>query len=202
MYRCRSAVYNPLCRIAVPFSNNCSSMFCRAQTIQIKVGVMAKIKEFVKKVAQSKMFPLVLAAVFVILGAFVAFGGNFDKKNQQTSVSQSYVDELSSKMVSVIQKIDGVGRADVVLSLSTQGACDYAYETKSQTIGDKTTQTTSLVLVKGEPLVVKTYTPVVGGVVVVAEGADDPVVRYKIVNVVVTLTDVSAENVRVFTYKD
>ena len=162
---------------------------------------MTKIKDFVKKISQSKLLPLVLAAVFVVLGGLIAFGG-FDKKNQQTSASQSYVDELSSKMVSVIQKIDGVGRADVVLSLSTQGACDYAYETKSQTVGDKTTQTTSLVLVKGEPLVVKAYSPVVGGVVVVAEGADDPVVRYKIVNVVVTLTNVSAENVRVFTYKD
>ena len=105
-------------------------------------------------------------------------------------------------MVSVIQKIDGVGRADVVLSLSTQGACDYAYETKSQTIGDKVVETSTLVLVKGEPLVVKTYPPAVSGVVVVADGADDPIVRYKIINVVVTLTNVSAENVRVFTYKD
>ena len=39
------------------------------------------------------------------------------------------------------------------------------------------------------------------GVVVVAEGAADPIVRFKIVEVVVTLLDVDSNNVAVFTYK-
>ena len=84
---------------------------------------------------------------------------------------------------------------------ATEGACEYAYETKSQTIGETTTTTTTLVTVKGEPLVTKTYTPQVYGVVIVAEGAADPAVKVKIINAVVTLLDVGAENVRVFTYK-
>ena len=39
------------------------------------------------------------------------------------------------------------------------------------------------------------------GVVVVAEGADDPIVKFKIVEVVVTLLDVDKTDVAVFTYK-
>ena len=39
------------------------------------------------------------------------------------------------------------------------------------------------------------------GVVVVAEGANDPIIRFKIVEVVVTLLDVDQSNVQVFTYK-
>ena len=39
------------------------------------------------------------------------------------------------------------------------------------------------------------------GVVVVAEGADDPIVKFKIVEVVVTLLDVDRNDVAVFTYK-
>ena len=39
------------------------------------------------------------------------------------------------------------------------------------------------------------------GVVVVAEGATDPIIRFKIVEVVVTLLDVDSSNVAVFTYK-
>ena len=39
------------------------------------------------------------------------------------------------------------------------------------------------------------------GVVVVAEGANDPIVRFKIVEVVVTLLDVDSSSVQVFTYK-
>ncbi|MCH5160079.1 MAG: hypothetical protein J1F66_04435 [Clostridiales bacterium] len=39
------------------------------------------------------------------------------------------------------------------------------------------------------------------GVVVVAEGANDPIIRFKIVEVVVTLLDVDSTSVSVFTYK-
>ena len=39
------------------------------------------------------------------------------------------------------------------------------------------------------------------GVVVVAEGASDPIIRFKIVEVVVTLLDVDSSCVSVFTYK-
>ena len=39
------------------------------------------------------------------------------------------------------------------------------------------------------------------GVVVVAEGANDPIIRFKIVEVVVTLLNVDQSNVSVFTYK-
>lgn len=39
------------------------------------------------------------------------------------------------------------------------------------------------------------------GVVVVAEGASDPIVRFKIVEVVVTLLNVDSSDVAVFTYK-
>ena len=39
------------------------------------------------------------------------------------------------------------------------------------------------------------------GVVVVAEGASDPIVRFKIVEVVVTLLGIDSSSVQVFTYK-
>ena len=39
------------------------------------------------------------------------------------------------------------------------------------------------------------------GVVVVAEGANDPIIRFKIIEVVVTLLDVDSSGVAVFTYK-
>ena len=58
-----------------------------------------------------------------------------------------------------------------------------------------------LVSVRGEPLVTKTLPPTILGVVVVAEGADNPVVRLKIMEVVVTLLNVQQKDVQVFTYK-
>lgn len=162
---------------------------------------MSKLKELWNKLKTDKNILLVAACVLAAVVVGVSVWGNFDKKVQQSLESQSYIDVLSNRIVSVIQKIDGCGKADVVISCATEGACEYAYETKSQTIGETTTTTTTLVTVKGEPLVTKTYTPQVYGVVIVAEGAADPAVKVKIINAVVTLLDVGAENVRVFTYK-
>ena len=163
---------------------------------------MSKLKDWTEKLKSKKSLPLVIAAVLALTVLLVVcFGGSFDKTSDEPASAQSYIDDLQNKLVSVIQKIDGCGKADLVISCATEGACEYAYETKSQTIGETTTTTTTLVTVKGEPLVTKTYTPQVYGVVIVAEGAADPAVKVKIINAVVTLLDVGAENVRVFTYK-
>lgn len=163
---------------------------------------MNKLKEWTEKLKSKKSLPLVIAAVLAVMVLFiVCVGGSFDKTSDEPASAQSYIDDLQNKLVSVIQKIDGCGRAEVAVVASTEGGCEYAYETKSQTDGDKTTQTTSIVLVKGQPLVTKTYTPQVSGVVVVAEGADNPVVKFEIINLVVTLTGVDRDNVRVFAYK-
>lgn len=160
------------------------------------------MKQFFEKLKNSKLLLPAVACVLLCVSLFLANGKNFDNNLQQTSDSQSYVQQLTNKMISVIQKIDGCGRVDVAISCANQGETQYAYETKSQTVGNTVTQTESIVLVNGKPLVVQTSSPKVSGVVVVAEGANDPIVRFQIVNVVVTLTNVSAENVRVFTYKD
>ena len=56
----------------------------------------------------------------------------------------------------------------------------------------------SLITIKGEPLLIETLTPQILGVVVVAEGATDPLVRYKIKQAVVTLLDIESYCVQVF----
>lgn len=163
---------------------------------------MGKLKEFVSKLRQTKCLPLVCAAVLACVAlCAVAFGGKIDKTTDKTTDTQSYIDELTNKIVSVIQKIDGCGRTEVAVTAATEGAKEYAYETTDKVVGDKSTQTTSLVIVDGKPLVVKSYAPQVLGVVVVCQGGDDPIVRMKVINAVVTLTGVDRDNVRVFTYK-
>ncbi|MBQ2894893.1 MAG: stage III sporulation protein AG, partial [Clostridia bacterium] len=74
----------------------------------------------------------------------------------------------------------------------------YAYETTTKQDGGVVVQTSSLITLKGEPLLVQTLTPQILGVVVVADGASDPLVRYKIKQAVVTLLDIDICCVQVF----
>ncbi len=108
---------------------------------------------------------------------------------------------MENKLTSVIGQMDGCKNVKVAISCSAADEKVYAYETETSTVGDKQTVTETLVTVSGKPLVLKTLPPKIYGVVVVADFNDDPVTKYKIIQVVVTLLDTSADKVQVFTYK-
>ena len=75
---------------------------------------MSKLKKLWNKLKADKNILLVAACLLAAVTISISVIGNFDKKVQQNPENQSYIDSLSNKIVSVIQKIDGCGRADVV----------------------------------------------------------------------------------------
>ncbi len=166
------------------------------------VGVdMEKIKNFFKKLKTVKNIELYIALTLALAVIVAVFVGNNAKQTEKNTADESYIAQMEHKICSVVEKIDGCGKVRVAISYESDGEKVYAYETETTTSGGVTKQTSSVVSMKGEPLVTKTLPPKILGVVVVAEGADDPVVKFKIVNVVVTLLDVSSQDVQVFTYK-
>ena len=105
---------------------------------------------------------------------------------------------MEHKIVSVVENIEGCGKVAVAISHDAYEEKVYAYEKDKNPDG---TEISTVVLVKGEPLVIKTLPPNILGVVIVAEGADNPIIKMKIKEVVVTLLDVDVSKVQVFTHK-
>lgn len=161
---------------------------------------MGKIKDFVAKIKSIKNIELYIAlclAVVLLVTVFVA--PNIQQKTfQNDTVSQSYIAEMENKLITVLGNIDGCGKVKVAISYATDGKKVYAYESTTKQEGSVTVQTSSLITVKGEPLLVETLTPQILGVVVVAEGASNALVRYKIKQAVVTLLDIESYCVQVF----
>lgn len=153
---------------------------------------MEKIKKIFAKIKSVKNIEIFVALVLGLVVIAIVFIGGFSTKKAEENVSgESYIDEMEHKIVSVIQKIDGVGKVAVAISHDATTESVYAYESG----------TNNLLYVKGEPVVIKTLPPKILGVVVVAEGADNPIVRMKINEAVVTLLDVDEARVQVFTHK-
>lgn len=153
---------------------------------------MQKIKNLIAKIKSVKNIEIYIAILLGIVVLVIALIGNVSTKNVDENVSsESYIAEMEHKIVSVIQKIDGVGKVAVAISHDATTESVYAYEA----------DTNNLIYVKGEPVVIKTLPPKILGVVVVAEGADNPIVRMKINEAVVTLLDVEETRVQVFTHK-
>ena len=161
---------------------------------------MGKIKDFVTKIKSIKNIELYVAFLlaFVLLLTVFVVPQISQKTFQNDSASQSYIAEMENKLITVLGNIEGCGKVNVAISYATDGKRVYAYESTTKQDGDVIVQTSSLITIKGEPLLIETLTPQILGVVVVAEGATDPLVRYKIKQAVVTLLDIESYCVQVF----
>ncbi len=161
---------------------------------------MGKIKQFLSKIKSVKNIELyvALALAVVVVAIVFIFPIAQQKTSQNDSDSQSYISQMENKLITVLGNIEGCGRVEVAISYSTDGEKVYAYENTTTQEGNVILQSSTLITVKGEPLLVQTLTPQILGVVVVASGASDPLVRYKIKQAVVTLLDIDICCVQVF----
>lgn len=162
---------------------------------------MSVFKTFVSKLKSVKNIELYIALILTVVVLIFIWAGNYSKNTVKTAIDDTYISQMEHKICNVVEKIDGCGKTTVAISYSSNEEKVYAYETETTTSGGVTKQSSSLVYVKGEPLVTEILPPKILGVVVVAEGADDPIVRFKIIEVVVTLLNVKTTDVQVFTYK-
>lgn len=138
---------------------------------------------------------LFLAAVVCV--ALFATSPKVDNSTEDTTQFDEYIQQLENKISSVISRIDGCSNVKVALTC-TSSETVYVFQTESVQSGQTITQTTTPVLVEGQPLVSKVLPPQICGVVIVCNGAEDAAIRVKIKQTVVTLLDISADKVQVF----
>ncbi|GAV22373.1 stage III sporulation protein AG [Carboxydothermus pertinax] len=167
--------------------------------------------EFFKGMEREKLiFFLCLAVIGLV---FLAWGDTRDTKTKANpaeplpkEVFESEISrqekEISQRLEEILGKIDGVGEVSVEVKLLRSSAKEYA---QNRNAGQKTTQESEksginrnisentdqkeVVLIKDgqgqeSPVLLTEETPVVGGVVVVAEGARNPEIKEEIVNAV------------------
>ncbi len=155
------------------------------------------MNNLLQKIKKIKNIELYIAVILVVVVVAMVFLGSQQKTTTIVCDNQSYIAEMESKIITVLKGIDGCGEVSVAISYANQGETEYAYQTTTTTIGNKTEEVSTLILVDGEPVVIQTFTPQICGVVVVATGARDATVKHKIVLAVVTLLDVDTSCVQV-----
>ena len=170
---------------------------------------MNKIKNFWSKIKSIKHFEIVLAVLVGLIVCVVYFSfwnkpknDNTEKNSTQTySSAEEYVYFLENKLCNVLSKIDGVGDVNVILTLQCGFTYEYATDSETKTTvsgGNETTITTeTVILVSNEPVIVKEIYPVIKGVVVVAEGAENFTIKMNILTAVETVLEVERENITI-----
>ncbi len=167
-----------------------------------------KIKDFWINFKTNKKMQVIIAVFVAILVCVVCFAGiktkndNLTENSTQTSSdNMEYVSDLENKLCNVLSKISGVGDVNVIITLKSGFSYEYASnsETKNIVSGDTqtTTTTTNIILVSGQPVVVKENYPVIKGVIVVAKGAEDIKVKMAILEAVETVLEIDQNEITV-----
>ena len=161
--------------------------------------------------------------IFGIIGMALIFLSSFWPESQTNTEQtadvaasdvETYTQQLETKVTNLVSQIDGVGKCSVMITLENGVENVYANSEKNSNDstddynGDGNQKTTerkdseqNIVVVDGsdgkEALMVTQKEPTVKGVVVVCDGADNPVVVQRVTDAVTTALNVKSNRVSV-----
>lgn len=134
-------------------------------------------------------------------------------KSQSTETGKA-TQGMASELESILSQIDGAGKVEVSLTLTSEGVKTYATNVRTERrvnqesdgrTSKKTTeenQVLDLAVAAGNPLLVEEKIPDILGVLVVADGARNPEVKENLTEATATLLNISAHKVRVLPRKE
>ena len=160
-------------------------------------------KNIVKKINFSNNGYLIIIILVGVL--FMLFPSNNEKKDKATDINKEVVTiNYKEELENILSHISGVGDVRVMVTYSSTFEKSIAYEKNSNknekkdgdnTVINEISSQTNVVLSSGEPFIVKEVYPEIKGVLVVAEGADDVLVKQNIINAVTTALNIAPHKV-------
>ncbi|MBO7187549.1 MAG: hypothetical protein J6V68_04045 [Clostridia bacterium] len=157
---------------------------------------MNKIINFFKNNKTAQVIFISILCVIILVIAI----SSFNNVKSKDTVS-SYATMLEEKLIDTLSTIDGVGKIKVALTVSSENYQEIAYETTVKDFGGTTETVTSPIIINGEPVVIKTCYPEILGVVIVAEGANDYLTCFRLVESTANLLKISVDKINVYAMK-
>ena len=185
-----------------------------------------KILSFDKKRTVENLIILIIIGIVIIISGRILFGGkekgsgsiNSGLENetyQEVSARKEEKDDLEEKMESILSRIEGAGKVEVMITYMSNKELVPAYNSKvnesstvekdseggTRNIIEKQTEK-NVIYEEGnnlkKPLIIKEMLPEIKGVVVVAEGAKDLEVKDSLLRAAQVLAGVPIHKVQVF----
>jgi stage III sporulation protein AG len=135
-------------------------------------------------------------------------------KIQNTSGLASAKANLTEELQNILSQVEGAGKVQVSLTLSSDGLKNYARNTKNDLRDTKEldrsgvdrnikedNQSSDIAVSSGTALLVEDRAPEVVGVLIVADGAQNGLVKEKLTDATSTLLNISPSQVRVLSRK-
>lgn len=129
----------------------------------------------------------ILGIVLIFLSEFMGSDERSKKAEIKSSSSASYetyAQDMEKKLKNILEKIEGVGKAEVMITVSGTEEYIYAQEEKVKN-GEKDFSSESQYVMIGsggekQALLKKVVNPQISGVVIICEGGDSNIVKEKV----------------------
>lgn len=170
------------------------------------VDKRGKKSKKVEDILKNKKFQIIFAVV-VLFVVVVAYVGYVNVKDKDKQVTLSDGKELTTQIQDVIGKIKGVGDVKVLIVYDGGEQIEIAHKTDKRTdrveddgrVTETIEETTTPIFTNGnEPLIIGTKRAKIDGIVVVAQGGDNPKVRVDIMQALSTLLKIEFNCIKVF----
>ena len=160
---------------------------------------------FLERLKLGKNAEMLIVIALIAVLALVLIGNiGMDTSSQS---SEDYTDferwcmGEQQRAEKLLSEIKGAGKVSVLITYGSGAEKVYAFKTESKTVNGVTTVTEELVYHSGKPILISEKAPEIRGIVVVAEGADDAMVKLEIVRAIMALYNVEAKYIEVFSGK-
>ena len=127
-------------------------------------------------------------------------GTSSPQEAASTTLSESYYSEekqLEDKLVSILSEVKGAGTVTVALTFEQGTEYVYAEENNEKQSTDQSETSTSLAQINDSPVLIKQRLPEVKGVVIVAEGAGDALVKERLYQAAKSLLGLSTSQIAI-----
>ena len=169
-----------------------------------------------KDFGMEKIILIAIAGIVLLAANFSEWKNSSSKtseKSIETSQNDAYVEALENKLVHILENVDGVGKAEVMITLKSskesvlnkdlseekQTEEERSGETQKVNKNQKKQEETILSDSSGNsaPYIIKELEPEISGIVISCEGAGNKVVEASVLEAVQVLFGVSANHIKV-----
>ena len=184
------------------------------------MGEKVPKKMNLKEIGIEKIILIAIAGIVLLLANFSEWKNAISEKTEkkeektvQTDQNDAYVSALENKLVHILENVDGVGKAQVMITLKSskesvlnkdlseekQTEEERSGETQKVNKNQKKQEETILSDSSGNsaPYVIKELEPEISGIVISCEGAGNKVVEASVLEAVQVLFGVSANHIKV-----
>ena len=162
------------------------------------------INKFIDKVkndGKARFFVIIICCFLLV--AIIGFN-LFSNKTEETVSGDSvteYVNNLESKLESLLNEVDGAGKVTVAISVESGMETVLAMSTTTKETSNGREIVSSPVVVNGKTVVLKENYPPISGVLIVAEGAKNLRVYNKILQATASLLNVKPSRIEILAMK-